>query len=232
LLKVELHAHTDRDPKDRISHSVGRLTEHAAALGYQALAVTLHDRYFDPAPHAADARQNGIVLLSGLELSLGHHHVLLINFPPEIAGARSFGDIQQLKARSRGLVIAPHACYPIRSALGRRLLDRHADAIDAVEVNAMYTRWLDFNRGAVAWARAHGKPLVGNSDLHLLAQMGTTYSLVDAEPEADAIVEAIRHGRVTVRTEPLSEIRAARLFSLMCLGGVIGRLRPGVEDER
>jgi predicted metal-dependent phosphoesterase TrpH len=226
LLKVELHAHTDADPKDRIAHSVGRLTEHAASLGYQALAVTLHDLYFDPEPHAADAKKNGVVLLSGIELSIDHRHVLLINFPPEIRAARGFDDIRRLKARSNGLVVAPHAFYPIRSALGRRCLDRDADAIDAVEVNAMYTPRIDFNLPAIAWARERGKPLVGNSDLHLLAQLGTTYSLVDAEPDPDAICDAIRRGRVEVRSAPLSELRAAHLFARMCLGGLVGRLRP------
>ena len=48
MLKVELHAHTDQDPVDRIPHSTEQLIERAAALGYGALAVTLHDRYFDP----------------------------------------------------------------------------------------------------------------------------------------------------------------------------------------
>jgi predicted metal-dependent phosphoesterase TrpH len=102
-------------------------------------------------------------------------------------------------------------------------MDRHAALVDAVEVNAMHTRALDFNRRAVAWARARGKPLVGNTDLHLLAQMGSTYSMVDAEPDADAICAAIRGGRVTVHASPLSTIRAAHLFSLMCLGGLQGR---------
>ena len=92
----------------------------------------------------------------------------------------------------------------------------------------MYTRALDFNRRAVAWARAHGKPLVGNTDLHLLEQMGTTYSLVDAEPNADAICAAIRAGRVEVRTEPLPTLHAAQLFTRMCWGGLKGRtLRRG-----
>ena len=65
------------------------------------------------------------------------------------------------------LVIAPHPFYPIPSALGDRL-DAIVDVVDALEVNAMYTRSLDYNRQARAWAVAHGKPLVGNTDLHRL----------------------------------------------------------------
>jgi predicted metal-dependent phosphoesterase TrpH len=223
VLKVELHAHTDGDPADRIDHSIRELVDHAASLGYGALAVTLHDRYFDPAPDSAYARERGIVLLPGIERTIARRHVLLINFPPECANVGSFEDIERLKSRCGGLVVVPHAFYPTPSALGR-LLDRHTRLVDAVEVNAMYTSTLDFNRRAIAWAHAHRKPLVGNTDLHLLEQMGTTYSLVDAEPHPDSICEAIRNGRVEVRSEPLSLVRAVHLFSLMCWGGIRGRL--------
>jgi predicted metal-dependent phosphoesterase TrpH len=225
VIKTELHAHTDADPADRIAHGVRGLVDHAARLGYGAVAVTLHDRYFDPAEDQAYARQRGVVLIAGVERTIRGRHILLVNFPADSARLRDFDELAALKtAHPRGLVIAPHAFYPTPSALGTRLMDAHAPLIDAVEVNAMHTRMLDFNRRAVAWARAHGKPLVGNTDLHLLAQMGSTYSLVDAPADADAICEAIRAGRVTVHAEPLSSVRAARLFSLMCLGGLQGRL--------
>jgi predicted metal-dependent phosphoesterase TrpH len=231
VLKVELHAHTDDDPADRIAHTTEQLIDHAASLGYDGLAVTLHDRYFDPTPYADYARTRGIVLLPGIERTIAGKHLLLINLPPACANVGTFDDVARLKTTSAGLVVAPHPFYPTPSALGR-LLDAHASLIDAVELNAMYTRELDFNRRAVAWARANGKPLVGNTDLHLLAQMGSTYSLVDAEPDADAICEGIRAGRVEVRSEALAWPRAVRLFSLMCWGGIRGRLSPTREIPR
>jgi predicted metal-dependent phosphoesterase TrpH len=228
VLKIELHAHTDEDPADRIAHSAQQLIDRAAELGYGALAITLHDRYFDPAPLAPYARDRGIVLLAGIERTIARRHVLLINFPPACADVQSFDDIAALKRQCAGLVVVPHSFYPIPSALGAAL-DEHAALVDAVEVNAMYTGLVNFNRRAIRWAHAHHKPLVGNSDLHLLEQMGTTYSLVDAAPHADAICDAIRAGRVEVRTESLSSLKAARLFSTMLWGGLIGRLkRSGV----
>jgi predicted metal-dependent phosphoesterase TrpH len=134
----------------------------------------------------------------------------------------SFDDVRALKARTNGLVVAPHPFYPVASAL-RGQLNAWASLIDAVEVNAMYTRTIDFNRSALAWARANRKPVVGNTDLHLLEQMGTTYSLIDSERDPDAICEAIRDGRVEVRREALSSARAARIFAKMVWGGIVGR---------
>ena len=225
MLKVELHAHTDQDPADHIAHTTEQLIDHAAQLGYHALAVTLHDRYFDPEPWTAYARARGIVLLAGIERTIEGRHLLLINFPSSIASVRTFQDLEAAKAGAESsLVVAPHPFYPTRTCLGP-LLDRLAPLVDAIEVNAMYTKRLDFNRRAMRWARDNGKAIVGNSDLHLLEQMGTTYSLVDAAPDPAAICNAIRAGRVTVTTTPLSEVRAASIFSRMLLGGLRGRLR-------
>ena len=225
VIKTELHAHTDADPADRIAHGVRSLVDHAAGLGYGAIAITLHDRYFEPADDARYARERGVVLMAGIERTIRGRHILLINFPADSARIRDFDELAALKAASpHGLVVAPHPFYPTPSALGARLMNAHAALIDAVEVNAMHTRVLDFNRRAIAWARANHKPLVGNTDLHLLAQMGSTYSMVDSPSDANAICDAIRNGRVTVHATPLSSARAAHLFSLMCWGGIQGRL--------
>lgn len=223
MLKVELHAHTDLDPRDRIAHSTEQLIDRAQELGFGALAVTLHDKYFDPAPFAAYACARGIVLLSGIERTVNGKHLLLINFPAACAGVSTVDDLEDLKTQTEGLVIAPHPFYPTGSALGSEL-DEWTRVVDAVEINAMYTRQLDFNRKAVAWALEHRRPLVGNSDVHVLSQLGTTYSLVDAPPDADAICDAIRKGHVRVRSEPISWVRAASHFMQMAWRGVAGRM--------
>ena len=232
MLKVELHTHTDRDPYDRVQHSARELIDHAASRDYQALAITLHDRYAYAAEDERYARDRGIVLIPGVERTIAGRHVLLLNFPPECAAVRTFAALTALKAsHPQGLVIAPHAFYPISSAL-RDELERHADLFDAVEVNAMYTRLVNFNRKAIAWAPRHGKPLVGNSDLHVLDQLGTTFTLVDANADATAICEAIRRGRCEVRSQPLSTLRAAWIFARMLATGFSGKLSPAPDDSR
>jgi predicted metal-dependent phosphoesterase TrpH len=219
MIKVELHAHTSDDPGDRIPHSTEALLARAAALGYGALAITLHNRWFDPTPWERRARPLGLTLLSGIEQGIEGRHVLAINVPREVEQARTFDDLRAIKQRApQALFVAPHPFYPITSALGSRM-DDLTDLIDAVEVNAMYTRSLDYNRRARAWAQAHGKPLVGNCDIHRLDQLGTTWTEVDAPPDADAICTAIKAGRVAVRTAPLSWARAIWTMTRMELGG-------------
>lgn len=222
-MKVELHAHTADDPADRIAHTTRDLIDHAAALGYGALAVTLHDRWFDPAPHVGYARDRGITLISGIERTIGRTHMLVINAPAEAGRLRTWADLAALRAQTGALVVAPHAFYPVPSAIGSAI-DAHADLIDAVEYNAMYTRQLNFNRRAERWAQGRGTPMVGNTDLHRLEQMGTTASIVEVGDgaSAEAICEAIRQGRVRVETRPLSWVRAGYLFGRMVIGGLRG----------
>jgi hypothetical protein len=83
---------------------------------------------------------------------------------------------------------------------------------DAIEHCHFYTRWIDFNRPAIRFAREHQLPLVGNSDAHVLDQLGWTYSLVEAEKTPDSIVQAIKAGRVTPVSEPLSTAKLIRFF--------------------
>lgn len=208
MLKVELHAHTADDPNDHIPHSTCQLIDHAATLGYDALAVTLHDRQLDVAPLRPYAAERGIVLIPGIERTIEGRHVLLLNFSAAAEQVRSFDDLARLKARERGLVIAPHPFFPARSCL-RGLMDRHARLFDAVEWNAMYTRTFDFNAAAARWAERHGRPMVGNGDVHRLYQLGTCWSLVDADRDPSAICEAVAEGRVQVVSRPLTALDAA-----------------------
>jgi predicted metal-dependent phosphoesterase TrpH len=217
VLKVDLHIHTSDDPIDRIPYSTFELIDRAAALGYDALAVTLHDRQLDVSPFAASAASQGIVLIPGIERTVEGRHVLLLNFPPGPAeDARCFDDIRRLKQEHEGLVIAPHPYFPGPHSLFGAL-NRHGDIFDAVEYNAMYTAWLDFNRPAARWAREHHRPMVGNGDVHRFAQLGTTYSLVEAERNAASICAAVAAGRTRVVTRPLTWATATRVAA-----GILG----------
>jgi len=225
MLKVELHTHTADDPIDGVPHSAAELIDRAAALGYNALAITLHERQLDVRPLKPYAAERGIVLIPGIERSIQGRHVLLLNFSTDAEEVQTFEDLARLRRREAGLVVAPHPYFPLRSCLWG-YLDRQADLFDAVEYNAMFTASVNFNGRAERWADAHDKPLVGNCDVHRLHQLGTTYSLVDAEPDPDAICAAIKAGRVQMRSRPLAWGEAASITSSMFVGNILSMKRP------
>jgi predicted metal-dependent phosphoesterase TrpH len=212
MLKVDLHTHTSEDPVDDIPHSTHQLIDLAHRLHYRALAITLHDKQLDIQPYTSYADYRSITLIPGIERTLEGRHILLLNFSSATESVHSFEDLAELKAREpRGLVVAPHPFFPIASAL-RELMDRHANLIDAVEYNAMFTTLLDFNRHAEQWSRTNGKPMVGNGDVHRIRQLGSTYSIVHAEPDADAICDAVKKGWVTLHAEPMPAAAAASIM--------------------
>jgi predicted metal-dependent phosphoesterase TrpH len=214
MLKVELHAHTADDPVDRIPYTTIDLIDRAAALGFDALAITLHEQQLDLSRLRPYAAERGVVLIPGVERTVEGRHVLLLNFEAGAEQVRTFEDLAHLKQRQRGLVVAPHPFFPTTSCLWRDL-ERHRDLFDAVEYNAMFTGSVNFNRAAERWAARHGKPLVGNGDVHRLHQLGTTFSLVDAVADPDAICAAIVEGRVRVESTSLSWGVAARTLCQM-----------------
>lgn len=223
MLKVDLHTHTADDPVDRIPHSATDLIDHAAALQYGAVAITLHERQLDLRHLIPYAAERGVVLIRGVERSIHGRHVLLLNFSEEAETIRTFEELARLRQRQRGLVIAPHPFFPSTCCL-RGQLDRHRDLFDGVEYNAMFTESVNFNRAAERWAASRGKPLVGNGDVHRLHQLGTTYSVVDAIPDADAICAAIAEGRVRVERTPLGWYDVMRTLGPVLTAGL--RLKP------
>src|SRR5687768_9509184 len=115
MLKVELHSHTSADPHDYIPHSTTELIDRAAALGYGALAITLHDCWLDIGGVRDYARDRGITLISGVEKTVEGKHVLLINFDADAEATDSFEKLARLRrSQPAGLVIAPHPFYPAR----------------------------------------------------------------------------------------------------------------------
>ena len=214
MLKVDLHLHTSDDPADVISHDVYQVIDTAATRGFDALAITLHDRELSD-PRTLDyARDRGITLLPGVERTIEGRHVLLINFRDGTDQIRTFDELARRRSQENGLVIAPHPFFPNGRCL-RSDLDRHGDLFDAVEWSYFWTRGLNFNARAARWAAERGKPILGNSDLHDLRQLGRTYSIVFAERTADAICSAIREGRVSLYTSPVPALELTQVLSGM-----------------
>jgi predicted metal-dependent phosphoesterase TrpH len=218
VLKVDLHLHTSEDPADVIGHDASQLIDRAAELGFHALAITLHDKVLIDSRLTGYARERGIVLVPGVERTIEGRHVLLLNFPNGTDRVRTFEDLAALRSRTNGVVVAPHPFFPNGNALRSRLVE-HADLFDAVEWSYFWTGGVNFNTKAARWAREHGKPIVASSDLHDIRQLGRTFSLVFADPSADAICAAIREGRVSIQTSPVPKLELVRVVTGMIRRG-------------
>lgn len=230
LLKADFHIHTREDPHDFIRYTAVELLQEAARQGFEVLALTCHNKRIHTEELRKRAADLGILLIPGVEAAIEGKHTLLLDMPYSRLRTRNFRHVRALK-RDGGLVIAPHPFFPAPKCLNGKLRE-NLDLFDAIEFSHFYTRTFDFNRKAVEYARKMDIPLVGTSDCHRIWQLGTTYTVIDAEEKTiPAVFAAIRAGRVRVVTAPLQPLRKIR-DAWDRRRPALGRLRPSLGRKR
>lgn len=195
IFRADLHHHCDVDPVDHLTYTAVDLVDRARAHNLHALAITPHGEVFH-SPSAVDyARDQGILLIPGIEKMIEKREVVLLNvLPGEIPRRMTFRDLAELRSRKGPdlLVMAPHPFYPRPNCVGP-VLDEHADLFDAVEHAHLYHLLWNPNRQAIAWANHNGKAILANTDTHDLTMLGRNYTEIEAEELAlPSLFQAIR----------------------------------------
>jgi len=202
-LKADLHLHTAEDPLDRIRYTAKELISKASDEGFDVISITNHHQMTFNQDLLSYAQERGILLIPGIEMTIQRRHVLVLNPPPHKM-CSDFFSLSKLR-RLETLIIAPHPYFPGTYSLNGYLL-KHLNLFDALEYCHFYSPMINFNQRAVEVSRSFGFPLIGNSDAHFLSQLGTTYSLIYAEKNLEAVFEAIRQNKVKVATRPLKTL--------------------------
>ncbi len=211
MLKVDLHLHTcDCRKEAGIGYDAFELIDAAAEQSFDVISITNHDTITYNNRLKEYAGERGIVLIPGIELTLHGKHILAYNVSDCITGCTSYANLQNRK-NDNSLFIAPHPFYPARHSLGKHFFQWQG-LFDAVEFCHFYTKRFGFNGEAVRHARQYGLPMVGTSDSHSMHQLGTTYSMIDAEKNDEAIIAAIKKGAVEIMTKPLSHTLIAKIM--------------------
>lgn len=213
-LKAELHSHCSLDPVDYkvCRYSPEELIEAAAGNGYEVLAITCHDMDVWTEDLSDYARNLGITLIPGMEVTTERkRHVLAYNFH---TGSENLNGLDKLHERSTEdtLVIAPHSYFPGRACLGG-LLEKNLHVFDAIEYSGFLVRGVDFNRKSVRLAEKARKPLVACADVHYLWQLGRTVTWIYAEADVRSILHSIKKGLTRIQVSPLSWFEAAEWWT-------------------
>jgi predicted metal-dependent phosphoesterase TrpH len=207
-IKVDLHIHTLDDPKDVIDYSAHQLLERARALGFGALAITLHDAVFDRPEVFADANAMGILLIPAAEMRLQGADVIVLNITgDEARELKTFDDLRQLRTR-RGLAIftiAPHPFYVLGGSIGAQLVDL-IDCFDAIEICHFHNILFNPNRRATRVAKQFGKSRVATSDAHRLHAFGRHYTSIPRPSPltVENVLTALRKGPLRLTSPPCS----------------------------
>jgi len=209
-LKADLHLHTAEDPLDRIRYTAKELISKAADEGFDVISITNHHRMTFNQDLSSYAQERGILLIPGVEMTIQRRHVLVLN-PPPYKKCSDFFSLSKLR-RPETLIIAPHPYFPGTYSLNGYLL-KHRNLFDALEYCHFYSPMINFNQRAVEVSQIYGFPLIGNSDAHFLSQLGTTYSLIYAEKNLEAIFAAIRQNNIKIASRPLKHFEMGSIVN-------------------
>jgi len=213
-LKADLHIHTCDGIKEKhIKYNAINLIDAAMEMGIEVLSITNHDTVTYNEYLNDYARERGILLIPGVELTLKNKHVLIYNMIDELASVNNFNDLIKIKDKNN-LFIAPHPFFPASNSLGKHFI-KWQRLFDAVELSHFYTNSINFNQKAISLARKFHLPMIGTSDSHLLRQLNTTYSVIYAEKNKEAVIEAIKKGALEIVTIPLSMKEAGMIIREM-----------------
>ncbi len=205
-IKTDLHIHTHDDPRDALDYSAHQLLERAKALGFDVLAITLHDAVFDRPEVFAHAAEMGILLIPSAERRILGGDVILLNVTADEAAAiHNFDDLRQLRA-ARGdslYTIVPHPFYVLGGSIGERML-AEMDCFDAIELCHFHKGFFNPNRRAERVAKEFGKPLIATSDAHRLSTFGSHYTSIPRPSEltVEGVFAALRRGPLRLTSPP------------------------------
>jgi len=203
MLKADLHIHTREDPIDVIDYTAKQLIDHCSGIGLDVIAITNHDSQFYNPDIDKYAKQKGIVLIPGVERLIEGKHILILNVDPKKSLLiDKIKDLKKLRSKE-SLIIAPHPFFLWWTALSD-ILAEHISLFDAVEVHSLYCSFYNPNKKALKVAKKNNIPLVANTDAHFLFQLGRNYSLIDSEKTRKEVIKAIKMGKVTYHSRPMS----------------------------
>ena len=214
MLKAELHIHTGSDPKDTyINYSNKEIIDEMKRRGYDVLAITCHNKYFDDKKTLEYAKHKGIILIEGIEKTIDKKHVLVYNAPKkEVEKAKTLDDLWEIKNKNKDvLIIAPHPYFIGSTCLKNEIL-RYKNLFDSYEISFFYTRGFDMNKKTVKLAKKLNKPLVGNCDIHNINFRGNVYTIINAKHNKKDIIDAIKKGKTKVVRKPLPLSEFSRIF--------------------
>lgn len=218
-LKADLHIHTKEDLQDNIDYDAYELIDMVSEKGFDVISITNHNCMTYNDELSSYAQDKGILLIPGIEKTIEGDHVVFLNADlEEVNRTTSLRDLKSLED-DRSLIIAPHPFIPSKNSLNSHF-EKHIDLFDAVEYTGFYFRYLNFNKKAERLARKYGLPMIGCSDAHFVTQIGSTYTLIDAEKSIESIIHAIKSHSVEVISEPLPfTLQNIKLAGLFVLGG-------------
>ncbi|WP_435018807.1 PHP domain-containing protein [Tundrisphaera sp. TA3] len=193
MAKIDHHLHTTRHSPDSIIEPEV-LIRRAREAGLDGVVITEHDRQWAP-DELADlaARAEGLVVLSGVEVSAREGHFLVYGLPDtrDVGPGIGLAELLAVVRRHEAAIVAAHPFRWDQDFAG--IVSAHGPAFDAVEL-ASNNVSVETRRKAEELLRAIPMGTTGSSDGHEPDAIGCYYTEFPGPIRTMAeFVAAIRH---------------------------------------
>jgi len=186
-LKIDLHVHTYYSVDSLITPD--ELVFYAKKRGLDGVAVVDHDTLEGT---LKTAEKTDFFVIPGMEVTSKNGHVVALNvkehIPKDLSADETVDEIHE----AGGIAIACHPVTFFKGSLGRYTSSR----FDAVEtINASSFPFRSASSKAEKLAKSFNLPRVAGTDAHYGPVIGCAYTIIEAEPNVKAILDAIVKGR-------------------------------------
>lgn len=195
--KADLHIHSTYSDG---TADVGAILAYAAASELRVIAITDHDTIAGARAAAQLARDFGVEVIVGEEVSTAEGHLLALFIEHELPPGRPAAETIAAAHAQGGLCVAAHPYDRSVPSLGAHGLRQrqHEWRLDAIEAPNAGVIWSQrgCNHIAQRVASELGLPAVGGSDAHSLATIGRAYTIFPGT-SADDLYRAIQLGQAS-----------------------------------
>ena len=195
-VKADLHVHSIYSRDSIITPE--ELVFYARKRGLTAVAITDHDQVEGA---RKIARETGFLIIPGTEVSSSDGHIVGLCVREAIPKGLNSQDTVDLIHKAGGIAIACHPYALFKGSVGK-YVTRDFDAVETR--NASSFPFKTAAKRADLLANCLNLPKVAGTDAHIPQSIGRAYTLIDVEPEVEAIIEAIFKGRCEPMGDPLT----------------------------
>ena len=195
-VKADLHVHSTYSADSVITSK--DLVFYAKKRGLTAVAITDHDQVEGA---RKIARETDFLIIPGTEVSSLDGHIVGLNVQEEIPRDLSADDTVDRIHAAGGIAIACHPYVLFKGSIGKHVTKK----FDAVETrNATSFPFKSAARKAELLAERLGLPRVAGTDAHIPQTIGSAYTVIEAEPNVEAILKAIVAGQCQPMGGPIT----------------------------
>ena len=183
-LKIDLHVHTCYSP-DAVT-TLKEVIVYSKKRGLDGVAITDHDTIAG----ALKLQNSDLIVIPGIEIAPLRGHLLALSVTTPIPAKLDINETIQRIHEAGGIAVAAHPTSFYKSAPSQQTASY--DAIEVINSSAFPFQLFTYLNQKLATRLS--LPQTAGSDAHYAPEIGAAYTVIEADPDADEIVESIKRG--------------------------------------